>query len=162
MRLQLSGCVVAMLIGACQGSPSSDPAIVRQIIEGHNADAARWYAAGQIDSVASLFAQDVWQFPPNSPPVVGRDSLVSFWTTASGWGRWQFAFRVQDVVTSGPLAVERGQYTLEFTAGSSSPIPSVQDRGNYVVLWRREADGAWRIVWDAPVSVVPLPQPAGR
>lgn len=162
MRLQLSGWVVAVLTGACQGSPASDPAVVRQIIEGHNVNAARWYAAGQIDSVASLFAQDVWQFPPNSPPVVGRDSLVRFWTTATNWGRWQFDFRVQDVVTSGPLAVERGQYTLEFTAGSNSPIPSVQDRGNYVVLWRRDADGAWRIVWDAPVSVVPLPQPAGQ
>ena len=160
MLIKRCGCLLLILAGGCRSRvPSADAAPVRQIIETNNANAARWYAAGQIDSVAQLFALDAWQLPPNSAPLVGRDSIAGFWKTATTWGQWQFDLRTQDVVMSGALAVERGQFALKFDAGPSSPIPSVEDRGNYVALWRREDDGVWRIVWDAPVSVLPLIPP---
>lgn len=153
----LLGFLLAATLQGCQRP--SGPAAVRQIIDEHNANAERWYAAGHIDSLAALFAEDVWQLPPNSPPVIGRDSLRSFWTNAVKWGRWEFALAAQDVVTSGSLAVERGRYALKFTAAPQAPMPSFADSGNYVVLWRQDQDGQWRAVWDAPVSVVP---PAGQ
>ncbi len=153
-RLLLAFGLIATLEG-CQRPPRPDPAGVRRIIDERNANAERWYAAGQVDSLATLFAEDVWQLPPNSPPLVGRDSLRSFWANAIRWGRWEFDFAAQDVVTSGPLAVERGRYALRFTAAPQAPMPSIVDSGNYVVLWRQDRDGQWRVVWDAPVSVVP-------
>ena len=58
---------------------------------------------------------------------------------------------------SGPIAVERGTYVIGFAPGADSPIPAFEDRGNYVVLWRLEDDEVWRIVWDAPVSSLPMP-----
>lgn len=127
---------------------------VRRIIEGHNADAVRWYAAGDADSLANLFAADAWQMPPNAPPLVGREVIRAFWKTALNWGSWEFDFQTQDVVVNGSLAVERGKYRLRFTAKPGVPpaMPSLEDQGNYVVLWRREGDGEWRAVWDAPVS----------
>jgi ketosteroid isomerase-like protein len=156
MHRVLLGFLLAATLPACQRPPAADPKAVRRIIEAHNADAERWYAAGQVDSLAALFAEDGWQLPPNSPPLVGRDSLRRFWMSAVQWGRWDFDFATQDVIASGPLAVERGRYTFRFTAGPRAPMPSVADSGNYVVLWRQERDGRWRGVWDAPVSVVPL------
>ncbi len=47
-------------------STNPDAAKVRRI-ESHNANAMRWYAAGDADSVANLFAADAWQMPPNAP-----------------------------------------------------------------------------------------------
>lgn len=150
------GLVFAATLQGCQRSSDSDLAAVRQVIDEHNANAERWYAAGHVDSLAALFAEDVWQMPPNSPPLTGRDSLRSFWTNAVKWGRWQFDLAAQDVVTSGTLAMERGRYAVRFSAASQSPMASFADSGNYVDLWREDRDGQWRIVWDAPVSVVPL------
>jgi hypothetical protein len=35
------------------------------------------------------------------------------------------------------------------------------DEGNYLVLWEK-IDGDWKILWDAPVSTVPMPMPGGE
>ena len=59
------------------------------------------------------------------------------------------------------MAIERGKYQLKFTAGPGAPpgLGSFQDRGYYLVHWRRESDGEWRAVGDAPVSEVPMRPP---
>ena len=102
--------------------------------------------------------------PPNSPPLVGREAIRKFWRQAVEWGKWNFSLQTQDVSVSGPIAVERGKYVLKFVAGPGAPpgITSFEDHGNYLVHWRRDLDGEWRGVGDAPVSEVPLPTPAQR
>lgn len=152
----ISALLVCALTLGCTGSTNTDVAEIRGIIDRHNTNLERWYLGGHIDSVAAVFAEDAWQMPPNSPPLVGRDSLRAFWTNATGWGRWQFELQAQDVIAEGQIAIERGRFTLQFTADSASPVPTFADRGNYVVLWRRDPDGEWRVVWDAPVSVLPV------
>lgn len=130
---------------------------VRGVIDEHNAKLKVWYATGEIDSVASVFAEDAWQMPPNGPPLVGRDAIRDFWSQAVQWGRWDFTLEARDVSVSGPMAVERGAYVLGFTPGPDSPLPAFEDRGNYLVHWQLEEDGEWRIVADAPVSELPPP-----
>ena len=147
-----------LVLVACRGAAApTDPAAVRREIEANNANAVRWYREGKVDSLAGLFASDVVQLPPNMPPVAGNDSLRAFWRTAFTWGSWEFQLQTQDVVTSGILAVERGRYQLKFTPGPQAPMPATEDRGSYVVYWRRDLDGRWRAVWDAPVSELPPP-----
>ncbi len=142
-------------------SRNPDAAEVRGIIEGHNANLVRCYATGDIDSVAEVFASDAWQMPPNAPPLVGREAIRRFWRDAVRWGMWEFSLEAQAVEVSGPLAVERGKYRLRFTAEPETPpgMTSFEDWGNYLVHWRREGDGEWRIVGDAPVSERPQAPP---
>lgn len=132
---------------------------VRKTIERHNANAVGWYAAGNVDSLVTLFAEDAWQMPPHQPALVGRSSIRNFWRDAVRWGKWDFTLTVQAVAVGHLIAVERGTYVLRFTAGSGAPpgMGSFEDRGNYLVHWRHEPGGEWRIVADAPVSELPLP-----
>lgn len=134
---------------------------VRELIERTNARICESYAAGDVDAIAEAFAEDCWQMPPHADPLVGRAALREFWTQALQWGAWRFTLETQDVVLTGLVAVERGTYNLRFTAGPAAPpvLSSFEDRGNYVVMWRRDPDGRWRAVWDAPVSSVPLQTP---
>ena len=157
------GLLVVVVLCACRTEDRTDPAAVRRVIDSLNTKLEGWYAAGQIDSVASVFAEDARQLLPNHAPLIGRDSIRSFWGDAVQAGRFEFDLRTADVVAADSLAVERGSFTLKFTAGAGAPMPSFEDEGNYVVVWRRERDGRWRVVWDAPVSVLPLPgaPPAG-
>ena len=132
--------------------------LVRNIIERHNANAAQYYARGDIDALISIFAVDAWQMPPNNPPLVGREADSRVLANAVRWGKWSFTLTVEAVAVSDPIAVERGKYVLSFAAGSGAPpgMRSFEDRGNYLVHWRHESDGEWRIVGDAPVSELPL------
>lgn len=135
------------------------PDQVRRCIESQNGKAIRAYATGDVDALASIVAEDAWQMPPNLPAVVGRSAIRDFWRVAFGRGRWDFSFETQSVSVSGSMAVERGRYALRFTAGPGAPpgMRSFEDRGKYVVHWRKESDEQWRIFADAPVNELPLP-----
>lgn len=61
--------------------------------------------------------------------LVGRDSLRSFWTNIVRSGRVTFDLQVADVVAADSIAVERGHYTLKFTASPQAPMPSFEDEG---------------------------------
>jgi ketosteroid isomerase-like protein len=147
---------VAALAG-CATGPKQSADDVKQLIDQNNENAMRWYASGDIDSLALMFAEDAWQMPPNSAPLVGRESIRGFWRDAMKWGKWEFTLQALNVSVSGPIAVERGKYSLKFTAGAAAPpgMSSFQDRGHYLVHWRLEPDGKWRAVGDAPVSEMP-------
>lgn len=129
------------------------PEGIKMLIDNANAKIERFYKAEDVDSLAMYFADNCIQMPPNSPPTIGLDAFKKGWQQAFQFGEWIFNLETQEVKLSGPLAVERGTYTLDFTANDSSPLPSFSDRGNYVVLWER-INGQWKIVWDAPVSEV--------
>lgn len=147
---------------ACISAPSQTPKEVRSVIELDNSNAGRWYASGDVDSVASLFAVDAWQMPQNSPPLVGREAIRQFWTQAMKFGKWDFALQTQTVSVSGPIAVERGKYVLKFGAGPGAPpgMTSFVDHGNYLAYWSKGSDGDWRVAVDAPVSDVPMAPPS--
>lgn len=154
------GLIVVFAAFACRPANRTDAAAVRHVIDSLNTKIEAWYDAGQADSIVAVFGQDAIQMPPNMPPVVGRDSVRAFWTNNLKTGKWDFDLTTDEVVVTDSLAVERGHYVLKVVAGPGAQYPSFEDQGNYLVLWRREDDGNWRIVWDAPVSTTPMPMPA--
>jgi ketosteroid isomerase-like protein len=137
----------------------SEAEAVRKIIEDLNAKACGWYGTGNVNALAEMYAEDCWQMPPHAEPLVGRAAVREFWKQAVQWGEFRFSLETQDVVVAGPVAVERGRYTLTVSARPGAPhgFTSSEDRGNYIVMWRREHDGQWRAVWDAPVSTARVP-----
>lgn len=146
-------------LSACRAERQADPEAVRRAIDSLNTKIEGFYLAKQADSVANLFAEDAVVMPPNERAIFGRDSIRAFWTSFFKMGTVTFDLRTADVLAADSLAIERGQYILRFRPVANAPMPAFVDSGNYVTVWRHESDGQWRIVWDAPVSMVPLPKP---
>ena len=60
---------------------------------------------------------------------------------------------------SGDLAYSTGAY--EMSAPDDSGKPSI-DRGKYVAVWKKQADGNWKVSLDMWNTDLPLPAPPGK
>ena len=159
--------IPVLLLIACttiagQTSGEAYSAKIKSIIDKYNAEIVEAYANGDIDKAASHFAADAIQMPPNQPALIGNDAYKEAWKQNVQFGKWTFDLEAVEVRAVDNIAVERGKYTLKFEPKPGSPIPPIDDRGNYVVLWEK-LDDEWKIVWDAPVSELPpMPSPGNN
>jgi ketosteroid isomerase-like protein len=155
-RRSISVAVLVALVG-CQQRVIQDQKAARIAIDRTNSGLVRWIAAGDLDSLAAVFVDSAWQFPIGMPPVIGRKAVRGYWANALRWGSWRYTLAADTVDVEGHLAIERGHYSLIFTAGPEAPLGTVSsaDHGHYLTAWRQGEDGVWRIQWTAPVSEVP-------
>ncbi len=90
--------------------------------------------------VEAFYAEEAVVLPPNQPMVSGRASIMELFQGLFGAGLRDAALEIVRVDESGDLAAELGKYTLT--------IGTAQDKGKYLVVWRRQPDGAWRAIAD--------------
>lgn len=147
-----------VLAGACTNVKEVPEASnVRADIDAVNEELVGCWNSGEYECVAAAFTEDGWQMMPNAPARVGTEDIQRYWQLAFGWGQWQVSLSTSILETSGPVAIERGKYTIQFAADAAAPPgrPSSQDRGNFVTHWRLDSAGRWRIAAQALVSEVP-------
>jgi len=116
----------------------------------------RWQQAARAKDWAALAATytDSGMFmPPNGPAVEGRAAIEA----------WFKAFPPMSDITVTPgeidgradVAYDRGTYSLALASPAKGQPAS--DKGKYVVISRKQADGSWLIAIDIFNSDVPLP-----
>src|SRR5262249_23992296 len=64
-----------------------------------------------------------------------------------------------EVARSGDLAYLAGTYDLTVNDSSGKPV---NDRGKYVAVWRKQADGKWRPSVNISNTDLPRSAPAGK
>ncbi len=69
-----------------------------------------------------------------------------------------FTTNTVEVARSGDLAYERGDYALTMTGPDKKPAT---ETGHDVVIWKKNAQGEWKVAVDAPISDPP-PAAAAR
>ena len=124
-------------------------------IKEQNSRFERFYLNGQADSLRLIMSENVKQYISHQTPTNGLDEAINKNKLLMSWGTWEFNITTEEVKLSGHMAVERGKYKYSFTPNEDSPIPASKDSGNYIVLWEK-VDENWKMVWDAPVTEIPL------
>ena len=102
----------------------------------------RRFNAGQAEElVREFYAEDARLLPPNLPAVTGRAAIGAAFREFLGGGMGGLvidAYEIE-VAESGDLAYGTGTFSL------ARPAP---DRGKFLEVYRRQADGSWRCVAD--------------
>lgn len=150
----LALCATLIATGCAPAGPHSlsqaDQDAIRQIEqEGSKAIRDRNFAAW-----TALFTDGGELLPPNGAAIEGR-AAIKAWADAfppySG-----FEATTVSVEGSGDLAYARGNYTMTFET------PGQPDHGKYLEIYRKQADGTWKLTHDIFNSDVPLPVPAAK
>ena len=102
---------------------------------------AAWLA-GDEAAVMRLLTVDSVLVPGEKPPYVGRDAIRKYWFDPNSPKTvlTRFTNTIDDIRTSGDLAVVRGTQIIEWTTSGEH----WRTHGNYVSVLRRTKDG-WRI-----------------
>jgi len=104
------------------------------------------------DTLIALYTDDAIVLPPNAAKVQGRAAVLE----------WMKAFptiadaklMIEEINGYGDLAFVRGAYFMTLMPeGAPEPI---QDRGKFIEIRRKQADGAWLMARDIFNSDLPV------
>jgi uncharacterized protein (TIGR02246 family) len=149
MRRSLTGMVsVFVALAAPRVVAAQDPmAAVRQAIDAQNRAWAEATKAGDAAAIARIFADSGAEVSLRSGKTwKGRAAIqelfVQYYQNPHATDA---VVQTDQVLLDGRTAVEYGHYT--FTYPPKDGQPQV-DSGKYLVVWRRQSDGGWRILVD--------------
>jgi ketosteroid isomerase-like protein len=114
---------------------------------------ARAVAENGTEGWVMTFAADGMMFN-GSQPVVGHDAIRGFMGPAFDSGTFTLTWDPLDgeISASGDLGYTRGRWESRQTASDGSETVG---SGTYVTIWRRDADGQWRVTLDIGAPDVP-------
>src|SRR5947207_6349285 len=156
--LFLSGCI-ALLSFAFVGTAAAADTQIEQALRDLD---AKWSAAAgakDVDKTVSYYAESAVVMPPNASSATTRESIRSAWKemlTAPGAAISWKGTKVE-VAKSEDLAYVSGTYKATMTDDSGKPV---NDHGKYVVIFKKQTDGAWKVVADIWNSDLPAPTAA--
>jgi len=146
--LALVACVALLGCAARSGSGPASPratAEVRQQIEQAVARFVETFNRGDAASLAAMYDTAAVVLAPNAPPMRGRQNIEAFWAGARQQGFKTVNLEVNSVELIGDHAIELGNYTLVVQPPGRGEMT---DRGKYMVVWKRQADGTWKLYLD--------------
>jgi ketosteroid isomerase-like protein len=153
-----------VLLAACQPSkpvPLS-AADSTAIIKVRTDYIAAWNA-GKVDAVVALYTSDAELQGPNRPAVRGADALRNYFNVTLGSpNRPMIDINVGKLLGRQDLAVMAGTYALTPPAPpappkGAAPAPPAPVALKYLVVATKQADGAWKIAYQAYSSDAPPP-----
>jgi len=108
---------------------------------------ARAVASKEVDSFLAFWAEDAAIFPPGGGPVVGREKILESWSPLLKDPEVSLTWEPTrvEIAASGDLGYTYGRYESR-KKGPGGEV--VTRKGCYVTIWRKEKDGAWRVVLD--------------
>lgn len=144
----------ALVLAACTGEapPPPDPALLMEADRAFAADVA----AGGSEAWTSWFQEDGSVIQEGTGEIRGRAAIEA---AMAGLDEPSVSLRWEplraDIAASGDLGWTTGTWVSE---GPDPEGGTVRSEGRYVTIWRRQADGSWKVVMDLGNTVEPEPE----
>jgi ketosteroid isomerase-like protein len=159
MRALVILVLTSLLIASCSQAP--DNAKIKAEVEALLAKAAADMTGGTIDTTMSQYADDPWSLPNNGPMLHGKAALKEYYGKMMQMGITfsSVKFTNVDVSAAGKFVNDVGTYEMTMEIPG---MGSMTDKGKYITVYERGADGALKIkyeTWNTD-TMPPMPEPA--
>jgi uncharacterized protein (TIGR02246 family) len=159
----LSALALGALAMACEKPESEEMddaptaaeiAAVRTAIEAANAVTVAAVNAGDATKFVTNYADDAVLMFPNAPAMRGRAEIeAGIKAMMEGATFSGMKATIEDVMLAGDLAIETGSNEMTITPKGGK---AMVDKGKYITVWKRQADGSWKVVRDVTNSDLPM------
>jgi ketosteroid isomerase-like protein len=125
------------------------------------ADAA-WSKAAEskdLDKTVSYYSDDATVLPPNAPAATTKEAIRKVWQDMLATPGFVISWKATkvEVAKSGDLGFLSGTYEVTMNDASGKPV---SEKGKYVEVWKKQADGKWKCGTDTWNSDLPASAPA--
>lgn len=111
---------------------------------------------GDVATAVEFYTDDAKFLHPNTEIVSGKQAIKEFFETGRAFGLRRINFESIEVGYDGDLAYERGVINMDLEPEGGQ---AMVDRGKYLVVMKRQADGSWKVAVDIWNSDLPQPIP---
>src|SRR5271168_2366422 len=113
------------------------------------ADAAweKTYEAKVVDKAVAFVDEQGSLLWPNSPVATGKNAVTKLTASAFAIPDFKLVWHPDKVgvARSGDLGYTSGSYSWSFKDASGK---TVLDKGKYLTVWKKQADGSWKVLFD--------------
>ena len=115
---------------------------------------------GDAAAGAEAYTDDAVLMPPNHSPLEGKQAIEQYLAEiAPQFRASNFQLSILEVDVQGDMTIVRGTYSANITIpGVDVPM---EDRGKTLQVWKKQADGSWKIhrdIWNSNMPIPLLPQ----
>ena len=116
-------------------------------------------ASKDLDKAVSYYSSDAAVLPPNAPIATTKEAIRKIWQDMLASPGLVISWKATkvEVAKSGDLGFVSGTYEFTMNDASGKPTP---DKGKYVEVWEKQADGKWKCGMDTWNSDMPASPPA--
>jgi ketosteroid isomerase-like protein len=125
----------------------------REIIEQRRAAYVDAFNREDIPAMMGYVASDIDGMAPSRSAIRGIDAQVQFWREGFAAARSLLFMLADDLELVGDVAMDRHRWVLDSMPKRGGR--PVHDEGKGVWIWRRQADGSWKIarsIWNSDLS----------
>src|SRR5262245_3371079 len=157
-------------VSISQSSPSSSPSekpsdtqTVEHLLRDLDAQWAKAAAAKDVEQTIAYYSDDAIVLPPNATSATSKESIRNAWKDMLASPGLVITWEPKKVKLgkSGEMAWVSGTYELTMNDAAGKPI---NDRGKYLEVWEKQADGNWKCgadMWNSDVAIS-TPANAGK
>lgn len=142
--------VLALLLASCMPQ-QPDMAALRKTIDEFDAASVDAMMSGNMETLMSYYADDAMSMPPNMGTLKGKAAIESWMNdmAQSGMKMTSVEFGTTELDASGTIAYLLGTYDM---AMEMPGMGEMKDAGKYISIWKKQADGSWKVhaeIWNS-------------
>ena len=145
-RAVLAPALVTLLAGCIGSDRTATESVTHDslaIVEASRAFSAA-YVRNDTAALGQVYSDSAVLLPPNRE-VRGRAAIQRYFTWGADYRQLEHAMESIRLAIVGDLAIDEGVWTSTGQRGDADPRTASE---RYLVIWVRESNGTWRILYD--------------